>query len=81
LLRLRSSRTTALQRLKRDLRELGLAEREGVFERRGLAIARVRVDGAQLAAAIVQRPSRNSPQWQDAHCWPAALRCAISAPT
>ena len=54
----------ALQRLKRDLRELGLAEREGVFERRGLAIARVRVDGAQLAAAIVKRPSRAGPQWQ-----------------
>ena len=54
----------ALQRLKRELRDLGLAEREGVFERRGLAIARVRVDGAQLVAAIVQRPSRNSPQWQ-----------------
>ena len=35
----------ALQRLKRELRELGLAEREGVFERRGLAIARVRIDG------------------------------------
>ena len=54
----------ALQRLKRELRELGLAEREGVFERRGLAIARVRIDGAQLTAAIVQRPSRASPQWR-----------------
>ncbi len=54
----------ALQRLKRELRELGLAEREGVFERRGLAIARVRIDGAQLAAALVKRPSRTSPQWQ-----------------
>lgn len=54
----------ALQRLKRELRELGLAEREGVFERRGLAIARVRIDGGQLAAAMVQRPSRNSPSWQ-----------------
>jgi hypothetical protein len=54
----------ALQRLRRELRELGLAERDGVFERRGLAIARVRIDGAQLAAAIVQRPSRASPQWQ-----------------
>ena len=54
----------ALARLKRELRELGLAEREGVFERRGLAIARVHVDGAQLAAAIVQRPSRASPQWR-----------------
>ena len=54
----------ALQRLKRELRDLGLSEREGVFERRGLAIARVRIDGAQLAAAIVRRPSRASPPWQ-----------------
>jgi hypothetical protein len=54
----------ALTRLKRELREMGLAEREGVFERRGLAIARVRVDGVQLAAAMVKRPSRASPQWQ-----------------
>ena len=54
----------ALQRLKRELRELGLAEREGVFERRGLAVARVHIDGTQLAAAIVKRPSRAGPQWQ-----------------
>ena len=54
----------ALARLKRELRELGLTEREGVFERRGVAIARVRIDGAQLAAALVKRPSRASPQWQ-----------------
>ena len=54
----------ALQRLKRDLRELGLSEREGVFERRGIAIARARQEGAQLAAAVVRAPSRNSPQWQ-----------------
>jgi hypothetical protein len=40
----------ALQRLRRELRELGLSEREGVFERRGLAIARARVDGAGRAA-------------------------------
>jgi hypothetical protein len=53
----------ALQRLKRELRDLGLAEREGVFERRGRATARVRVDGTKLAAAMVQRPSRASPQW------------------
>ncbi len=53
----------ALQRLKRELRELGLTEREGVFERSGLAIARVRIDGAQLAAAMVKRPSRAGPQW------------------
>ena len=54
----------ALARLTRELRELGLAEREGGFERRGLAIARLRIDGAQLAAAIVKRPSRAGPQWR-----------------
>ena len=54
----------SLQRLRRELRDLGLSDREGVFERRGLAIARLRVDGAQLAAAMVKRPSRASPQWQ-----------------
>ncbi|HYN60736.1 MAG TPA: hypothetical protein VET87_14455 [Rubrivivax sp.] len=54
----------ALQRLTRELRDLGLTPREGVFERRGLAIARVHIDGAQLAAAIVRRPSRAAPQWQ-----------------
>ena len=54
----------ALQRLKRELRELGLSEREGVFEQRGLAIARAQVAGAQLVAALVRRPSRSSPQWQ-----------------
>jgi hypothetical protein len=54
----------ALLRLKRDLRELGLAEREGVFERRGLAVARARVVGGSIDAAIVARPSRNSPQWR-----------------
>ena len=54
----------ALQRLRRDLRELGLSEREGLFERRGQAIARARVDGGAIAAARVRRPSRHSPEWQ-----------------
>ena len=54
----------ALQRLRRDLRELGLAEREGRFERRGLAVARAAVDGEVLKVAIVKRPSR-SPEWID----------------
>ena len=54
----------ALQRLRRDLRELGLTEREGVFERRGTAIARAKVEGDTLAAARVKRPSRHSPEWQ-----------------
>ena len=54
----------ALQRLKRELRELGLAERAGVFERRSLAIARAAIAGATIAAARVKRPSRSSPEWQ-----------------
>jgi hypothetical protein len=54
----------ALQRLRRDLREAGLAEREGRFERRGLAIARLTVDGDGIEAAVVRRPSRSSPEWQ-----------------
>ena len=54
----------ALQRLRRDLRELGLSEREGVFERRAVAIARLRIEGAHLVAALVERPSRASPRWR-----------------
>ena len=54
----------ALQRLQRELRALGLAERNAVFERRGVAIARARVDGQSIAAARVRRPSRTSPEWQ-----------------
>lgn len=54
----------ALQRLKRELRELGLAEREGVFERRGVAIARAAIDGPSLDAALVRRPQRSGPEWQ-----------------
>ena len=52
----------ALQRARRDLRELGLAEREGVFERRGQAIARVAIDGPALKAGTVKRPGR-TPEW------------------
>lgn len=55
----------ALQKLKRDLRDLGLSERAGTFERRGTAIARATVDGAVLRAARVKRPSRTSPEWVD----------------
>lgn len=54
----------ALQRLRRDLRDMGLTEREGVFGRQGVAIARGVVDGAHIAVAVVRRPSRNSPEWQ-----------------
>jgi hypothetical protein len=54
----------ALQRLKRELREAGLTEREGRFERRGMSIAKAVVDGSVIQAAIVRRPSRSSPEWQ-----------------
>lgn len=53
----------ALQTLRRELRALGLTEREGRFERRGVVIARCTVDGAALRAARVKRPSRSSPEW------------------
>ena len=53
----------ALVKLRRDLRDAGLVEREGRFERRGTAIAKVAVDGAVIQAAIVKRPSRSSPEW------------------
>jgi len=53
----------ALQRAKRNLREMGLAERSGQFERAGVAIAKLTVDGAALQASMVKRPSRSSPEW------------------
>ena len=53
----------ALDGLKKSLRELGLTERAGVFERRGMALARVAAEGAALQAAVVKRPSRSSPEW------------------
>jgi hypothetical protein len=56
--------TAALQRLQRELRAAGLAERGGQFERRGSAIAQLRLDGAVVQAAVVKRPSRSSPEWQ-----------------
>ncbi len=55
----------ALQRLKRDLRELGLGEREGRFERRGTAIAKAAIEGDAIRAARVRKPSRSSPEWQE----------------
>ena len=52
-----------LMRMQRELRDMGLSERAGVFERRGLAIARLAVDAEVIKAVIVKRPSRNSPEW------------------
>jgi hypothetical protein len=53
----------ALQNLQRGLRNLGLTERAGRFERRGSAIARAVIDGVTIRAARVKRPSRSSPEW------------------
>ena len=53
----------ALAGLQRSLRELGLVERQGVFQRGSQAIAKVAVAGDTLAAARVKRPSRSSPEW------------------
>lgn len=54
----------ALQKLRRDLRELGLTEREGRFERRGTAIARAAVEGEVLKVALVKQPAR-TPEWNE----------------
>jgi hypothetical protein len=54
----------ALQRGRRELRDLGLVEREGRFERKAQQIARIAVDGATLKASVVQRPGR-SPAWTE----------------
>jgi uncharacterized protein YkuJ len=56
----------ALQRLKRELREAGLTEREGRFERKGQVLARAALsdDGTVLRAAVVKKPAR-TPEWQE----------------
>lgn len=55
----------ALLKLKRDLRELGLTEREGRFERRGITLARANVQDDAIQAARVRRPLRSSPEWME----------------
>jgi hypothetical protein len=51
-------------KLRRELRALGLTEREGRFERQGQVLARATVAEGQLQVAMVKRPSRTSPEWQ-----------------
>ncbi|NBQ91017.1 MAG: hypothetical protein EBS47_05050 [Betaproteobacteria bacterium] len=53
----------ALQRLRRDLRDLGLSEREGRWERGGLLMAQLLPHPDRIEARRVKRPSRNSPEW------------------
>ena len=53
----------ALASLKRGLRDLKLSEREGAFEQRGRALARLALDSdAVIAAQLARRPAR-SPEW------------------
>ena len=56
----------AAQKARREWRDWGLTEREGVFERQGMAFAAIDLanDGAALNIRLVNRPSRHSPQWQ-----------------
>ena len=54
----------AIQGAQRELRALGLTEREGRFERKGQLIARIAIDGDTLKAGVVKRPGR-SPEWTD----------------
>ena len=53
----------ALQRLKRDLREMGLVERGQAWERRGLLLVQLSTNGTQIDAQRVKRPARSSPEW------------------
>jgi hypothetical protein len=54
----------ALSKLQRELRDLRLTERSGVWERKGVAIARLTPQTSSIQAERVKRPSRNSPEWQ-----------------
>ena len=52
-----------LARLQRELRQLGLSEREGAFQRRDLAWARASLEDGVLGAALARQPARR-PDWQ-----------------
>jgi len=54
---------SALATLKRNLRDLRLAERAGAFELQGQPVVRARIDGASLHLEIARRPAR-SPDWE-----------------
>ena len=52
-----------LQKLRRELRGLGLSEREGRFERQGKQVARAELHDGALQASLAKRPAR-TPEWQ-----------------
>lgn len=55
-------RDGALTSLKRRLRDLGLVEREGRFERQGRPVAELTPEGGSIRARSVKQPSA-SPEW------------------
>jgi hypothetical protein len=52
-----------LQKLQRELRALGLSERQGSFERRGQVLAQAALKDGRLQVSVAKRPAR-SPEWQ-----------------
>jgi len=54
----------ALVRLRRELRDVGLAERADAFERRGQPLVRATVADDGLRVGLVKRPAR-TPEWTD----------------
>ncbi len=57
------SPSEGLQRLRRGLREMGLSERGGLWERKGVAVARLELQSEAILAAQVRRPVRGRPEW------------------
>ena len=55
----------ALEQLRRSLRELQLAERDGGAELRGRRVVEWRVDGATIQLRIARRPA-STPEWDSA---------------
>jgi hypothetical protein len=53
----------ALQRLQRDLRDLGLTQRAAAWEWKGRPVVTVAVADGVLQAAVAKRPAR-TPEWQ-----------------
>ena len=53
----------ALLGLRRSLRELGLAERAGRYELRGLPVCELALEDGAIGARLVQRPAR-TPEWR-----------------
>jgi hypothetical protein len=54
---------TALQQLRRSLRDLGLDERAGGFESRGRRLVELTIGETQIEARLVRRPAL-TPEWE-----------------